>query len=152
MHRIKEVWARALHNNLFIALEVLCHNLDQSLHLLNQISSLSGFKTSMISKSQLRREQNLQPTHSDLQRPFLTDYLNKIKHRLNQIYSKHLLPRSISNLHNNSSSLSKPPLSSFLQQPSLLLSCINNSSSHHRQPHFKSPSAPSPPLYWHHLL
>ena len=136
MHHTKEVWARAHHNNLFIVSEVLCYKLDQLLLLLNQISSLNGSKTSMISKFQHRRKQNQSQTHSGLQRPFLTDYLNKIKYKLNLINSKHLLPLFFSNLQpfNSHSSLSKLPLSNFLLQPRLPLSFTNNSSNLSRQP------------------
>lgn len=153
MRRTKEVLARALHNNLFIVLEVLCYKLDQSLLLLNQISSLNGSKTSMISKYLPKRKLNLPPAHSDLQRLFLTDSLNRIKYKLNLINSKHLLPRFFSKLQPfiNNSSLSKLPLSNFLLQPRLPLSSTNNSSNHSRQPQFRSPNALSPLLSWRHL-
>ncbi len=153
MRRTKEVLARALHNNLFIVLEVLCYKLDQSLLLLNQISSLNGSKTSMISKYLHKRKLNLSPTHSDLQRLFLTDCLNRIKYKLNLINSKHLWPRFFSKLQPfiNNNSLSKLPLSNFLLQLRLPLSSTNNSSNHSRQPQFRSPNAPSPLLSWRHL-
>ena len=155
MRHTKEVWAKAHHNNLFIVSEVLCYKLDQLLLLLNQISSLSGSKTSMISKFQHRRKQNQSQTHSGLQRPFLMDYLNKIKYKLNLINSKHLSPLFFSNLQpfNNNSSLSKLPLLNFLQlQRSLLNSTSNNS--HSSNPSRQPPShlnAQSPLPFLHRL-